>query len=41
MGRGISGRQEGETELNPLLFNILILDIEEEMRKVKWGGGVR
>jgi len=24
--------------LSPLLFNILIADLEEEMRKVKWGG---
>lgn len=24
--------------LSPLLFNILLLDIEEEMGKVRWGG---
>lgn len=27
-----------ECPLRPLLFNILIADLEEEMEKVKWGG---
>jgi len=34
-GRGL--RQRG-CPMNPLLFNILIADIEEEMEKVKWEG---
>lgn len=25
--------------LNLLLFNILLADMEEELRKIKWGGG--
>lgn len=24
--------------LSPLLFNILIVDLEEEMKRVRWGG---
>ncbi|KMQ90410.1 rna-directed dna polymerase from mobile element jockey-like protein [Lasius niger] len=27
-----------ECPLNPLLFNMLLADLEEEMEKVKWGG---
>lgn len=25
--------------LSPILFNLLIADLEEEMERVKWGGG--
>lgn len=28
-----------ECPLSPLLFNVLIADMEEVMGKVKWGGG--
>jgi len=34
MTRGV--RQE--CPLSPMLFNLLIVDLEEEMRKIRWGG---
>jgi len=43
VGEDLGGVLDGEAGLpaESLLFNILMADLEEEMGRVKWGGGMK